>query len=414
MISFKIKKTSLLAYIAMVFSFMSAYPIFYGTAGSFLWTLLYYGSVVGLFILSLYYISVNKNLKLSKERKFFIGIFCIPRIIMLLYSIIIWIGMNTAFPYISRGISNTLFQCIAYFCGICFACGERDNILKVTLVSVLSVFGLSYILGFARNGIAFIHAFNPLNPVAYNFVGYTELHELAYILGLYILLRLITDKKSSLKKRDYLFWIAVFAFIVAWKRVGILALIITYLYFLIFNKNGKRDKSFFVKVTGIAATIVCLIFVSLIISGAFTEILGRYGIEMMGRNIIYDYFRKFARFSPLYMGRGVGFVTRQFDYTTRSDLYNMVSIKALHNDLLKMYIEIGFIGFCIWTVWWLVRKPKLLMKKYGVEKAFICLLFIVFSFVLYTTDNTESYTNYQVHLAAIITYISCFYEPRKR
>lgn len=80
-----------------------------------------------------------------------------------------------------------------------------------------------------------------------------------------------------------MFWIAVFAFIVAWKRVGILALIITYLYFLIFNKNGKRDKLFFVKVTGIAATIVCLIFVSMIISGAFTDILGRYGIEMMGR-----------------------------------------------------------------------------------------------------------------------------------
>lgn len=92
----------------------------------------------------------------------------------------------------------------------------------------------------------------------------------------------------------------------------------------------------------------------------------------------------------------------------------MISIKALHNDLLKMYIEIGFVGFGLWTAWWLVRKPNILMKKYGIEKAFICLLFIVFSFVLYTTDNTESYTNYQFHLAAIITYISCFYEPRKR
>lgn len=58
------------------------------------------------------------------------------------------------------------------------------------------------------------------------------------------------------------------------------------------------------------------------------------------------------------------------------------------------------------------KKTKMLMKKYGIEKAFICLLIIIYSFVLYTTDNTESYTNYQFHLVAILTYISCFYERK--
>lgn len=171
-----------------------------------------------------------------------------PWIILLLCSII-WIGTNTAFPYISRGISNTLFLCIAYFCSVCFACRERDNILKVTRISVLSVFGLSYMLVFARNRIAFIHELNPLKPIAYKFEAYTGLYELVYILGLYILLRLITDKNSSRKKRLFILDI-FFAFIITWKRVGILVLIISYLYFLIFHKNGKRDKSLFVKVKG--------------------------------------------------------------------------------------------------------------------------------------------------------------------
>lgn len=42
---------------------------------------------------------------------------------------------------------------------------------------------------------------------------------------------------------------------------------------------------------------------------------------------------------PTFMGKGVGFVGRQFDYTTRADLYHMVSIRALHNDFFKMYTK---------------------------------------------------------------------------
>lgn len=113
-------------------------------------------------------------------------------------------------------------------------------------------------------------------------------------------------------------------------------------------------------------------------------------------------------FSPTFFGKGVGFVSRQFDYATRADLYNMISIKALHNDFFKMYIEIGFGGFLIWVIWWLIKMPKIIQKKIGVDKTFIFMLIIIYTFILYTTDNTESYTFFQMHFAAVITYISCY------
>ena len=91
----------------------------------------------------------------------------------------------------------------------------------------------------------------------------------------------------------------------------------------------------------------------------------------------------------------------------------MVSIRALHNDFLKMYIELGFIGFCLWVFWWLLKMPKILQKRYGIKKVFVCLLLVLYAFVLYTTDNAESYTYFQMQLAAFIMYICCFYDEKK-
>lgn len=405
----RVKKKSFFAYIAMTFSFMGGCSIFQGTVGSLQWTLFYYGGPLILAVLSLYYVSLNRNIRVQKERRFFVRLFCAPRVVMLLYSCIVWVVSNTAFPYVSRGISNTLFQCTVYICGVCIACGEKDDILEISLASAITVFGLAYLNGFIQNGISFIYALNPFDVSADSFRKYTELHEVAYIVGLYILMNLIIGKRTSLKKKNALFWISVVVFVVAWKRIGIFAVAMTYLYFMLFYNSKRSNKSFFVKLTGIVGTIICLIYVSLIVSGEFVTLLKSFGIDMMGRDIIYTYFRQFTTFFPTFIGKGVGFVGRQFDYTTSADLYNMVSIRALHNDFFKMYIEIGFIGFIVWLIWWLIKLPQIIQKRYGVKKAFICLLFVLFSFILYTTDNTESYINFQMELSAIITYISCFY-----
>ena len=414
MLSVKVKKKSLLSYIAMTISMMGTCSLFQGKVGSLQWIFFYYGSVWILLLLSLYFVAKNKSEEVRKERNFFIAVFCGPRIIMFIYSCVIWIVTSTAYPYVTRGISNTLFQCIAYFCGICYACGERDDILRVTLAAALTVFGMAYAIGFIENGTMFIGAFNPLSASADNFRSFTELHELAYIIGLYILVNLIVGKHTSLKKENLFMWLAVVTFFVAWKRIGICALVLSYVYYLFFSRSKRSNKSIFIRITAIVGTILCLVYVSLIVSGIFVEFLKSLGISMMGRNIIYDYFRRFTEFSPAFFGKGVGFVGRQFDYTTRTDLYNMVSIKALHNDFFKMYIEIGFIGFVLWVYWWLLKMPKMLQKKYGVEKAFVSLLLILYAFVLYTTDNAESYTMFQMQLAALITYISSCWNIGKK
>ncbi len=101
----------------------------------------------------------------------------------------------------------------------------------------------------------------------------------------------------------------------------------------------------------------------------------------------------------------MGFVGRQFDYTSSATLYNMATIKALHNDFMKLYIDLGFSGFIVWCSYWLMYIPRKLIKRFDPEVSYSCLLIIIYSFITYMTDNTEGYFNYQMILVMIITTI---------
>ena len=107
------------------------------------------------------------------------------------------------------------------------------------------------------------------------------------------------------------------------------------------------------------------------------------------------------------MGHGIGFTGRQFDFVTSADLYNMASVKAMHNDFFKLYIELGFVGFAIWCYWWAIRIPRKISSKFDINAAFSCMLLIMYTFILYTTDNTDTYFNYQMQLGILISLICC-------
>lgn len=203
--------------------------------------------------------------------------------------------------------------------------------------------------------------------------------------------------------------LCVIFFIIAWKRIGIGAFVLVALYLWIIQKKVKPLTPKLMKITEIATVVVCFVYVSFSTSDSLDAFLSSHGIEMSGRNIIYSYFRKFCDFTPLYFGHGIGFVSRQFDYTTAADLYNMVSIKALHNDLMQMYIDLGFMGFLVWCYFWLFYLPRKIKRFANVEAGFYALCLILFAFITYTTDNTAGYYSFQMHLVMLLFAFSYYF-----
>ncbi len=65
------------------------------------------------------------------------------------------------------------------------------------------------------------------------------------------------------------------------------------------------------------------------------------GMNSMGRLNVWEYFAQFYKFSPAYIGLGLGSVQQLLD------VLNNAYFARIHNDILMYYIELGFVGFAI-------------------------------------------------------------------
>lgn len=324
-----------------------------------------------------------------------------PWILMLLYSCIIWVTQKTANPYITRGISNFIANIIPILLGAALVVIYRERTVRVVVIAICLMALTNYTMGIIVNGPSFLVQLFNINCEESTYRVYKELHEIAYIAGL--LLLYYFHKKDYRLNKGWL--ISVFiVFFFAWKRIGILALAIALLFYALLRHINKSGKKFNVVACGVIAFILSILYVWMSASDELSILLHEYGINMMGRDVIYSYFRKFCDFSITYPGRGIGFVSRQFNYLTWEDVGAMIVLKqGLHNDLFSLYLEIGMIGFIAWAVYQLIYIPKKIREWSGIDCAVRCFTYIIFTFVTYTTDNTLRYFAYQMTLVILIT-----------
>ena len=406
----QIKKSSLIGVMIIYYLIMdSSFP--FGDNGTalnfFYWTK--FGLSVGVIFYAIFCVSKrNKGLNCVCNRVQ--KLYTTPWIVMLVYSCIIWEIQKTATPYITRGISNFISNVIPLLLGASLVMIYRERVVRLVVISICMMALTNYITGIFINGPSFLVQLLNVNCEESTYRVYKELHEIAYIAGLLLIYYFYT-RDDGLNRGWRLAVVLIFSF--AWKRIGILALVIAFMFYALLkhiNKGGKRS---IVVTASVIAFGVSLLYVWMSASDELTELLHEYGVNMMGRDVIYAYFRKFCDFSIAYLGCGIGFVSRQFNYLTWEDVGAMVALKqGLHNDLFSLYLEIGMIGFVAWVVYQLIYIPKKIREWYGIDCAVRCFTYIVFTFVTYTTDNTLRYFVYQTVLTILIT-VTC-YEPQKK
>lgn len=332
-------------------------------------------------------------------------LFLTPWILMLFYSCIIWATQKTETPYITRGISNFIANAIPILLGAALVIIYKERIVRIAIIGICMMAFTNYIAGIIVNGPSFVVQLFNINCEESIYRIYKELHEIAYIAGL--LLIYYFHKKDYRLNKGWLISILAF-FLFAWKRIGIMALTIALLFYVLLRHINKCGKKFNVVSCGVIAFAMSVLYVWMSASDELARVLHEYGINMMGRDVIYSYFRKFCDFSFTYPGRGIGFVSRQFNYLTWEDVGAMVALKqGLHNDLFSLYLEIGMMGFIAWVVYQLIYIPQKIREWSGIDCAVRCFTYIIFTFVTYTTDNTLRYFVYQMTLVILIT-VTCF------
>ena len=96
-----------------------------------------------------------------------------------------------------------------------------------------------------------------------------------------------------------------------------------------------------------------------------------------------------------FWGNGIGIMENLLEYLKIETYAN------LHNDLLKFYIELGFLGLLLYLVSYYFVLDQI--NKYFGDRQMRCVLgMLVYSMVLYATDNVSIYLMYLIPFYSVL------------
>ena len=319
-------------------------------------------------------------------------VFAVPLLVIVLSSMLVWIIDKSELSTIMRGLSGCLvytniLSCALAAGSVMYVFGE--NGIWFNLVSILASNLLMILTIIASDGIgAFFGEFIKLVLSFAENTGETivkaEIHELAFCLGAYIIYMLYKPKKKLWFWA--LFAVTCFCFLAAFKRIAMVAIavvaVIRIIFFLI-RKISEKAVIRAANVVMITATVLLVAYILVIKLDVFTY-MEKAGIETNGRAFIYSHVNEYYDFSPLFPGRGIGFLTYQLNEVVS------LGVSAVHNDFLQFYIDLGFFGYILWLLSMTVLRTAYFGKD-DADTALITMLLTVYLIIVSSTDNTMNY-----------------------
>ncbi len=219
---------------------------------------------------------------------------------------------------------------------------------------------------------------------ARGFMKQLELHDAVFAFGIFILYYFL----DGVKKNPGKLCLAVFFFLLGFKRIGVLAILLALPLGAILRKYC-RDLKKTGMILGALIILAGLVYVAWIKNGRFAAVTGELGINTMGRNELFRFISDYYSVSPAFWGRGFEYITILLR-DARVDYINLAKIGAIHNDYIKVFVEFGFFGYFLWTGYWLLWHQRW-TGRFGNMAMLAQLLVSVYLFTTYTTDNTAFY-----------------------
>ena len=199
------------------------------------------------------------------------------------------------------------------------------------------------------------------------------------------------------------------------KRIGFGAFAVMLILMVWIRKKSNRVKNVVIHIVSISVSVICMVYVWLIASGCLYTLAGWIGIDLSGRKNLFDSVKDLYQWSVAFQGKGLGFtgkyltsiVNTSYAYKLGSGRYNLV-----HNDILKTYIDLGFIGSMLWFVWQNWKFPRMIAHRFGQDAAVIYCLMTVYTYITYMVDNTSTYFIFQLVLYSVVMY-GCYQSSQR-
>ena len=92
----------------------------------------------------------------------------------------------------------------------------------------------------------------------------------------------------------------------------------------------------------------------------------------------------YADFNIFFPGIGRNVLTVLFQTELSS-----LNVAVTHSDIIKMYVENGFILFGLWAIYFLVVLKRRIKNRFGLRMGIIYFEMMIYTFGLYLSDNNE-------------------------
>ena len=341
-----------------------------------------YIAIIGLGIVWVFISGQTSRINLSLNVMMFQ---MIPNLIILVWSVGLWVFRQEPLSLIMRGSSLVLYQILLLamlisagmmFGGQCIEYTSLGLILANTLIllDVMRRKGVgSTITGMMQFLMSVGSRDNDISRAL-------EVQDPTFGIGILLMYYILEGKKEHWRW----FHILALSFYVmtGFKRILFPAIGLGAAYYLLLKKYPRRIKMAVTVLIGLILIAISLGYVILIRAGLWFDLCDRYGIDLMGRKRLYGYMESYYTISPGYLGMGNGMVS------TVLEVLEKTGNRRLHSDVLRMYIELGMPVFLLWCYITFVYTYIHFARKYSERSAAIYMAVTLLMYVTFLTDNT--------------------------
>lgn len=324
------------------------------------------------------------NGKYAENIKFFEIIFLLPWLVIAIYTFFDFflLNQNINVPF------NTYLGCIlTILINIMFAFSSlrifKERTLKDSIVALFIIFAIIAVKAFINYGplIIFTQLFQIITTLDSKNNPF-EIGDCTFAAGLVLLVYWFYGKKKTKKEHRALAICALFI-VLGLKRIQILSLLLVIVVGLFLKlSKSKAFKNTVMNIASFGVIVSACIYIRLIDNDV---LLSKWTSLDMGRYHLYSFMNNYFDFDIRFLGHGYGFSNKFVDLNTS------FSITVLHSDILRMFVELGFIGFFIWLIYYLFLARKKIEQNYGIEYAYIFFFMTIYLMITYFTDNTVNY-----------------------
>ena len=331
--------------------------------------------------------------KLRKAMDYF-PIFLVLIAVYSLVSMYIWITDFSKVASISRAGQKILFQTITIIYAVFMCYLFEDRAINYLFFSMCATNTAIILLEIPKYGvkesIASVVTCLVTFGEAEGFVRALEIHDITFLFGQFFIYYVMFAPKSTASEKRLRragMILSLFFILLGLKRSTLPAVLLVCMYVKLLRITGKPMK--FILATGLALFLFFYLYLYLTRSGILVAFLESLGIDMMGRDVLWSLPNDYYKLSPFWKGLGFEGVTDLVNKWYKDGLINRAY--PLHNDILKVFIELGALGFTLWAGINYILYPAYWMMRHNTETGLLYMAILSYMTVTYLTDNTAFY-----------------------